>query len=234
MNTDEERQRAVAAIDAQIDALIEDGVPANSSRIRALVAKRAVAQKSKKAIKRSVREARDRQAAAAGGTGKGSPKAGGRISVVPDSAADTKRLQSLPAKERGRIEAARIKVRKLLKHCSDPTAKGVRNAIAECDADISFLINQGVRYDARARKRARLRKKASRSFRAPLRCVAGSPRRPSSSWPSYWMHTWSGVARSGVARTTSSVCSTCGPAEHPRWASESRSSLTRSPAASRW
>lgn len=58
MNTDEERQRAVAAIDAQIVALIEDGVPADSSRIRALVAKRAVAQKSKKAIKRSVREAR--------------------------------------------------------------------------------------------------------------------------------------------------------------------------------
>ncbi len=168
MNTDEERQRAIAAIDARIATLIEDGVPADSSRIRALVAKRAVAQKSKKAIKRSVREARDRQAAAAGGTGKGSPKAGGRISVVPDSAADTKRLQSLPAKERGRIEAARIRVRKLLKHCSDPTAKGVRNAIAECDADINFLINQGVRYDARARKRARLRKEGLKELQGAI------------------------------------------------------------------
>ena len=64
MNTDEERQRAVAAIDTQIAALIEDGVPADSSRNRALKAKRAVAQKSKKAIKRSVRKARERQAAA--------------------------------------------------------------------------------------------------------------------------------------------------------------------------
>lgn len=168
MNTDEEHQRAVAAIDARIAALIEDGVPANSSRIRALVAERAVAQKSKKAIKRSVHEAQERQAAVVGGTGKGSPKAGRRISVVPDSAADTKRLQRLPANERGRIEAARIKVRKLLKHCSDPTAKGVQNAIAECDADISFLINQGVRYDARARKRARLRKEGLKELQGAL------------------------------------------------------------------
>ena len=42
MNTDEERQRAVAAIDAQIVALIEDGVSADAPRIRALKAKRAL------------------------------------------------------------------------------------------------------------------------------------------------------------------------------------------------
>lgn len=65
MHNDEERRRAVAAINAQIADLIEDGVPADSSRIRALKAKRAVAQKSKKAIKRTVRKAREREAAAA-------------------------------------------------------------------------------------------------------------------------------------------------------------------------
>ncbi|MBB1055871.1 hypothetical protein G6020_00305 [Dietzia sp. B19] len=102
MNTDEERQRAVAAIDTQIAALIEDGVPADSSRNRALKAKRAVAQKSKKAIKRSVRKARERQAAAAVtatlAPTRVPPKTDGRITLVPDSATDSKRLRSLPAR----------------------------------------------------------------------------------------------------------------------------------------
>lgn len=162
MNTDEERQRAVAAIDAQIVALIEDGVPADASRIRALKAKRAVALKSKKAIKRSVRKARERQAAAAAAatvapTGV-PPKASGPIALVPDSAADSKRLRSLPDKERKRIETARMEVRQTLTWCEEPSAEGVRNAIARCDAEISALIDSGVDYETDARTQLRNRR----------------------------------------------------------------------------
>lgn len=162
MNTDEERQRAVAAIDAQIATLIEDGVPTDGSRIRALRAKRAVAQKSKKAIKRSVREARDRQAASAAAAssakGRSAKQVGGRVALAPDSAADTKRLQSLSDKDRKRIELARTEVRRSLKYCGEPSTKAVRNAIAECDATISDLINQGQRYESKTRRRLRSRK----------------------------------------------------------------------------
>ncbi|WP_216695993.1 hypothetical protein [Dietzia psychralcaliphila] len=162
MNTDEERQRAVAAIDAQIVAHIEDGVPADSSRIRALKAKRAVAQKSKKAIKRSVRKARERQAAAAAAATVAPTQVpqetGGRITLVPDSAADSQRLRSLPDKERKRIETTRMEVRQTLTWCEEPSAEGVRNAIARCDAKISALIDRGVDYEADARTQLRNRR----------------------------------------------------------------------------
>lgn len=162
MNTDEERQRAVAAIDAQIDALTEDGVPADASRIRALKAKRAVALKSKKAIKRSVRKARERQAAAAAAAPVAPTQVpqetGGRITLVPDSAADTTRLQSLPAKDRSRVETARLEIRQTLTWCEEPSAEGVRNAIARCDAEISALIDRGVDYEADARTQLRNRR----------------------------------------------------------------------------
>lgn len=162
MNTDEERQRAVAAIDAQIVALIEDGVPAEAPRIRALKAKRAVALKSKKAIKRSVRKARERQAAAAAAAtvapAQVPQETGGRITLVPDSAADSKRLRSLPNKERKRIETARMEVRQTLTWCEEPSAEGVRNAIARCDAEISALIDGGVDYEADARTQLRNRR----------------------------------------------------------------------------
>ncbi|MBB1049899.1 hypothetical protein G6021_01925 [Dietzia sp. CW19] len=162
MNTDEERQRAVAAIDAQIVALIEDGVPADASRIRALKAKRAVARKSKKAIKRSVRKARERQAAAAASAtvapAQVPQETGGRITLVPDSAADSQRLRSLPDKERKRIETARMEVRQTLTWCEEPSAEGVRNAIARCDAEISALIDRGADYEADARTQLRNRR----------------------------------------------------------------------------
>lgn len=172
MNTDEERQRAVAAIDAQIAALIEDGVPADSSPIRALKAKRAVAQKSKKAIKRSVRKARERQAAATAvataAPAKVPPKTGGRITLVPDSAADTIRLQSLPAKDRSRVETARLEVRRALKSCDEPTREGVRRAVAECDSRISNLIDKGEGYDSKARTELRQRKARLRELEGAL------------------------------------------------------------------
>ena len=164
MHNDEERQRAVSAIDAQIAALIEDGVPADGSRIRALKAKRAVAQKSKKAIKRTVRKAREREAAAASAgvsgpdTTRDSTKAAGRVALVPDSTADTRRLQSLPAKERKRVETARIQVLQALTWCDEPSSEGVRDAIARCDADISALIDRRVRYEADSRTQLRNRR----------------------------------------------------------------------------
>ncbi|GAA1730736.1 hypothetical protein SAMN06265174_10127 [Dietzia kunjamensis subsp. schimae] len=173
MNKDEERRRAVAAIDAQITALIEDGVPADSSRIRALKAKRAVAQKSTKAIKRTVRKAREREAvaASAGASGTGTTtaaaKAAGRIALVADSTADARRLQSLPAKERTRVETARIAVRQALTWCDEPSSEGVRDAIARCDADISALIDKGVRYQSDSRTQLRNR-------RSQLKDLAGA------------------------------------------------------------
>lgn len=172
MNTDEERQRAVTAIDAQIAALIEDGVPADSSRIRALKAKRAVAQKSKKAIKRSVRKARERQATAAAvapvAPAKLPPNNGGRITLVPDSAVDTTRLQSLPAKDRSRVETARLEVRRALKSCDEPTREGVRRAVTECDSSISNLIDKGEGYDSKARTELRQRKARLRELEGAL------------------------------------------------------------------
>ncbi|TCJ77384.1 UNVERIFIED_ORG: hypothetical protein EDC92_110168 [Dietzia maris] len=237
MNTDEERQRAVAAIDAQIVALIEDGVPADASRIRALKAKRAVAQKSKKAIKRSVRKARERHAAAAVAAAvapaKVPPKTDGRITLVPDSAADSKRLRSLPDKERKRIETARMEVRQTLTWCEEPSAEGFRNAIARCDAEISALIDRGVDYEADAR--TMLRNRRARLKTSPRPSPPGDVSRTlrSSSWPTCWTHTWNGAARSAEDQRTSSECSTCDPAAPPPWASGSRPSLTRSSAASR-
>lgn len=222
MNNDEERRLAVAAIDAQIATLIEDGVAPDSSRIRALKAKRAVAQKSKKAIKRTVRKARERDAAAAsaGGSGTGtktaSAKAAGRVALVPDSTADIRRLQSLPARERTRIETARIAVRQVLTWCDEPSSEGVRDAIASCDSDISALIDKGVRYEADARTQLRNRRTQLKELAGAFASRDdGSLRRRSSNWPSCWTPIWNGAARSAGGRRTSSACSMCGPGEHP-------------------
>lgn len=239
MNTDEERQRAVAAIDAQIVALIEDGVPADASRIRALKAKRAVAQKSKKAIKRSVRKARERHAAAAVAAAVAPaqvpPKTDGRLTLVPDSAADTTRLQLLPAKDRSRVETARLEVRRALKSCDEPTREGVRRAVAQCDSRISNLIDKGESYDSKVRTEVRQKKSRLRELEGAL-AMRRRRSNPTELELAFLLDAYLGNAdaRSAADRRTSWGYLTYGPQARPPWVSGSRPSLTRSPAASRW
>lgn len=161
MTTEEERRRAVAAIDAQIAALLEDGVPADSSRIRALKAKRVVARKSQKAIKRSVRKARERRANELGvplsaPRSQATPERG---VLAPASTTDQKRLEALPQKQRKRFEQVRKEVRQTLSWCGEPTTDGVNKALARYDQKINALIDKGVRYEANERQRLRLQRR---------------------------------------------------------------------------
>lgn len=51
-----------------------------------------------------------------------------------------------------------MEVRQTLTWCEEPSAEGVRNAIARCDAEIRALIDSGVDYEADARTQLRNRR----------------------------------------------------------------------------